>query len=112
MNKWANKQTNGDQELCPIFHLICVVQQIRKFVARTNDDTPLYSMDCKPLYEPKFVTNNYIWELLHNLCHISGGKKVFGFNTTDIGNKNIWSGVDMILFLMNHSSDQIMILGQ
>ena len=37
---------------------------------------------------------------------------MFGFGPADIGNRSLRSGAAMSLFLMKHSSDEIMILGR
>jgi hypothetical protein len=41
-----------------------------------------------------------------------GGKTTFGFNPHEIGNRSIRSGAAMALFLRDHSTAKIMILGR
>ena len=49
---------------------------------------------------------------MRSTCRIHGGKEKFGFDPEEIGNKNLQSGAAMALFLQNHLSDKIMILGR
>jgi hypothetical protein len=61
---------------------------------------------------PLWLTQEFLHDQLHVTCTAGGGKAVFGFDSTDIGiGKNRSIGA-MGLFLMNHSSNMIMILGQ
>jgi hypothetical protein len=41
-----------------------------------------------------------------------GGKRTFGFHPHEIGNRSIRSGATMALFLKDHSTAKIMILGR
>jgi hypothetical protein len=41
-----------------------------------------------------------------------GGKRVFGFDRMDIGTKSVRSGAAMGLFLANHSTERIMLMGR
>jgi hypothetical protein len=46
------------------------------------------------------------------MCTTGGRKAVFGFDRHEIGARSLRSGAAMSLFLMNHSSNKIMILGR
>ena len=112
--KWESRtqEKSGDDVLCPVFRLIRAVQQVQKFIKGANNGTPLCSINCKPSCSSKFITNNFTWEFLREMCEDGRGKSVFGFDPSKIGNKSIQSNAAMSLFLTNHSTDKIMILGR
>ena len=55
-----------------------------------------------------------VLETIREVCRIYGGKKTFGFDPQEIGNKSLRSGAAMALALSrkNHSDMRIMILGR
>ena len=112
--KWESRtqEKSGDEVLCSVYCLIQAVQRVRRFVKGANNETPLCSINCKPSYRSKFITNNFTWNFLREICEDGGGKSAFGFDPSKIGNKSIQSGAAMSLFLTNHSADKIMILRQ
>jgi hypothetical protein len=57
------------------------------------------------------IGNAFVRKLLRHTCPVFGGFKTFGFHPPEIGNKSLWSGAAMSLFLMDHSPAKIMILG-
>ena len=67
--------------------------------------------DCKR-HRSKFITQEFTLNFMREVCRIYGGYSRFGFHPTEIGNKSIRSGAAMALFLTDHSSDKIMILGR
>ena len=88
-----------------------MVQRVIRFVRGANADTPLCAIDVKGT-RSKFITQDYTLQFMRKVCRFYGGKTRFGFDPEDIGNKSIRSGAAMALFLTDHSSDQIMILGR
>jgi hypothetical protein len=55
-----------------------------------------------------------VLETIRDVCRIYGGKKTFGFDPPEIGNKSLRSGAAMALALShrNHSEMKIMIVGR
>lgn len=49
---------------------------------------------------------------MRHACTLFGGRDTFGFDAHDIGNKSLRSGAAMTLFIQNHSTAKIMILGR
>jgi hypothetical protein len=49
---------------------------------------------------------------LRHTCSVLGGKKEFGYYAKEIGTNSIQSDAAMGLFLMNHSSERIMLMGR
>ena len=101
----------GDPDLCPVVHLARAVKRVRKFVPDANKKTPLCTVSIKGR-KSNFITQEFTLRLLKDTCEEWGGAEKFGFSKDEIGNKSIRSGAAMALFLRNHSSDKIMILGR
>lgn len=98
-----------EELLCPILRLSRAVQQVHRFVPDADDLTPLCSIKIGQL---KFITQSKIRDLLWRTCKCWGGESRFGFNENQIGNKSLRLGAAMALFLKNHLSNRIMILGR
>ena len=91
-------------------------QAIRKAVQRITS-TNKKSKDtllCSVVIDDKefLINNQFTLCLLRYACATFGGKKVFGFDAHEIGNKSLRSGAAMALFMKNHSVSKIMILGR
>lgn len=104
----TQNKTN-DPLLCPVLWFGRAVQRVYRFLPSIDDLTPLCSINFR---RSKFVTQTQTCDLLRKTCEDWGGESRFGFNAKQIGNKSFRSGAAMALFLKNHSSDKIMILGR
>jgi hypothetical protein len=104
------QRRTGDRVLCPILRWGRAVKQILATIPNTSDATPLCIV--RSHGEAKLITNTFTKQLLRHTCSFYGGQKVFGFHHHEIGNRSIRSGAAMALFLMDHSSAKIMILGR
>ena len=87
------------------------MQRVLRFVPDANVDTPICAINPRRC-RSKFITQDYTLKFMREVCDYYGGCQRFGFDSSEIGNKSIRSGAAMALFLMDHSSDQIMILGR
>jgi hypothetical protein len=58
------------------------------------------------------IHNEFTLNLLRSTCAMFGGKPTFGFHPHEIGNRSIRSRAAMALFLKDHSTAKIMILGR
>jgi hypothetical protein len=58
------------------------------------------------------LASGFLRSQLQHACATLGGKKVFGFGPMDIGTKSLRSGAAMGLFLANHSTERIMLMGR
>jgi hypothetical protein len=115
-------QKNGDKndkrtqrrtlhvDLCPVKRSASLVGRIICLVPGYNDETTLNTVNIDGV--PVRLTQEFLRDQLRATCTAGGGKAVFGFDSTEIGTRSIRSGAAMSLFLMNHSSDKIMILGR
>jgi len=101
-----------DKTLCPVLRFGRAVQRVRQYVPGACDDTPLCSINDPVSISASTITSAFTLKFLRDTCRIHGGKEKFGFDPKDIGNKSPRSGAAMALFLQNHSSDRIMILGR
>lgn len=117
-------QKNGDKfdmrtqgrtkraDLDPVLRLGWAVLRIRRRVIGWDDDTDLCTIGTTP--NRLRITDKLVLETIREVCRIYGGKKTFGFDPQEIGNKSLRSGAAMALALSrkNHSDMRIMILGR
>ena len=102
---------SGHSQLCPVLCFARAVLRVRLFVPSANNNTLLCAIH-NSRRRSHFITNDFTLKLIRQTCDLWGGRRVFGFSSKHIGNRSIRSGAAMSLFLMNHSSDKIMILGR
>jgi hypothetical protein len=97
-------------DLCPVKRAASIVHRIHQRVPGYDSTTPINTihMDGRAVR----LTQGYLRDQLRATCTAGGGKAVFGFDRNEIGTRSLRSGAAMSLFLMNHSSDKIMILGR
>ncbi len=98
--------------MCPALRFCRVVQR----VLRTVPDVTPHTLICA-LYNPNtqqttHLQDEFTLNLLRSTCAMFGGKSTFGFHPHEIGNRSIRSGAAMALFLKDHSTAKIMILGR
>jgi hypothetical protein len=100
---------SGHQFLCPVLRWSSAVQHIITTTPGWNKQTTL----CLVVLDGETVKigNAFVRKLFRHTCSAFGGFKTFGFHPPEIGNKSLWSGAAMSLFLMDHSPAKIMILG-
>jgi hypothetical protein len=58
------------------------------------------------------LTDQFTLDLIRQTCAMFGGKPTFGFHPHEVGNRSLRSGAAMALFLKDHSTAKIMILGR
>jgi hypothetical protein len=104
------QRRTGDRVLCPILRWGRAVQRILRTIPDCSAQTPLCAF--RSHGKVQLLTNNFSKLLLRHTCSFYGGYKAFGFHPHEIGNRSIRSGAAMALFLMDHSSAKIMILGR
>ena len=102
---------SGQNLLCPVWCFARAITRVRKYVPGANDQTLLSSIRCKS-YRGDYIYSDYTLWFIKRICSQCGGARSFGFDESEIGNKSIRSGAAMSLFLMNHSTDKIMVLGR
>jgi hypothetical protein len=97
-------------DLCPVKRAASLVHRIHRLVPGYDLTTTVNTiqMDGRAVR----LTQDYLRDQLQATCTAGGGKAVFGFDSNEIGTRSLRSGAAMSLFLMNHSSDKIMILGR
>lgn len=105
------QQRAGHPILCPVLRLASAVKRLLSTVPTATADTPLCTFHI-PGSNPSRVTSAFTRRLLRDTCRIFGGQDTFGFHHHEIGNRSIRSGAAMALFLNNHSTAKIMILGR
>ena len=96
--------------LCPCKRLVRAVQRI----LHTHPDCTPNTYLCSVCIDNKQyrLTNTFTRNLMRHACTLFGGKATFGFSASEIGNKSLRSGAAMTLFIQNHSTAKIMILGR
>jgi hypothetical protein len=101
-----------DPLLCPAFRLGRVVQRVLLTVPGVTERTLLCTLYNKDTKQTTHLQDEFTLNLLRSTCAMFGGKSTFGFNPHEIGNRSIRSGAAMALFLKDHSTAKIMILGR
>ena len=110
MDRRTQRKT-GHHFLCPVLRFGRAVQRVLAHVPDASPDTPVCTIH-SPLHNGKYINNKYTLNLIRSTCKLFGGKEKFGFDPLEIGNKSLRSGAAMALFLKNHSTAKIMILGR
>jgi hypothetical protein len=101
-----------DPILCPVRRFARVVLRILLSVPNASPTTMFCTVGTKPSCAPTHINSDYTLHLLRSTCAMFGGKMTFGFHPHEIGNRSICSGAAMALFLKDHSTAKIMILGR
>jgi hypothetical protein len=113
-NKDKNcRRTQGrtaDPVLCPVCRSASLIQRIRRLAPHFDDTTTINTMTVAGVTLQ--LASGYLCSQLRHACTILGGKAEFGYDAQEIGTKSIRSGAAMGLFLMNHSSKRIMLMGR
>jgi hypothetical protein len=101
-----------DPLLCPVTSLGHAAQRVLNSVPDAGLDTLLCSVYNPSSSLVSLLSDEYTLNLLRSTCAMFGGKPVFGFHPHEIVNRSIRSGAAMALFLKDHSTAKIMILGR
>jgi hypothetical protein len=109
MDKPTQRRTT-DPILCPVKRAASLVERILRRVPNHSAATTINTVHLQGV--TLTLTGEFFRDRLRATCSTYGGKAEFGFNAHEIGTKSIWLGAAMSLFLMNNSSDRIMLLGR
>jgi hypothetical protein len=112
-DKRSQKRTE-DPVLCPVWQAASLIERVRRLVPGFTGATAVNTCTHKAsqvLVVILQLASGYLRSQLHHLCSSLGDKKVFGFDSMDIGTKSIRSGAAMGLFLANHLTKRIMLMG-
>jgi hypothetical protein len=109
MDKRTQRRTT-DAILCPVKRAASLVERILRLVPAHSTATTINTVHLQGA--TLTLTGEFLRDRLRATCSTYGGKAEFGFDPHEIGTKSIRSGAAMSLFLMNNSSDRIMLLGR
>ena len=109
-NARRSQKRTADPVLCPVRRTASLIQRIRRLVPNFKGSTPMNTMCINGATLQ--LASGFLRSQLRHACSVLGGKKEFGYDANDIGTKSIRSGAAMGLFLMNHSSERIMLMGR
>jgi hypothetical protein len=101
-----------DRLLCPANRLGRAVQRVLHSVPNATPHTLLCALYNSTTQQTTHLQDEFTLNLLRSTCAMFGGKSTFGFQPHEIGNRSIRSGAAMALFLKDHSTAKIMILGR
>lgn len=104
------QQRTNNTTLCPVNHSASLVQQILLQLPDPSRSTTINTALLNGRVMQ--ITGAYIQTQLWATCHTYGRKAQFGFDTNEIVTKSILSGAAMALFLRNHLTGRIMIMGR
>jgi hypothetical protein len=103
-----SQQRTESRILCPIRRWSSIVQRQRRMGIK--DTQPVYTV--RQNKKTQFITTTFVKNILRTTCRLFGAKDEFGFDPSEIGIKSIRSAAAMSLFLADHSTPKIMILGR
>jgi hypothetical protein len=110
----TQKRTD-DPVHCPVRRAASLIERIRRLVpvfpgSLTAINTCMHR--AKEGLVKLQLARGFLRSQLRHACSALGGKKVFGFDSEDIGTKSIRSGAAMGLFLANHLTERIVLMGR
>jgi hypothetical protein len=113
-NARRTQKRTDDPVLCPVRRAASLVDRIRRLVPGFSGSTTIntYMHQAREGPVKLQLASGFLRSQLRHACSTLGGKKVFGFDSNDIGTKSIRSGAAMGLFLANHSGERIMLMGR
>jgi hypothetical protein len=106
------QRRTDDPSLCPGLRLGRAVQRVIRTVPNTTPHTLVCALYNTTTKQINHLQDEFTLNLLRSTCAMFGGKSTFGFHPHEIGNRSIRSGAAMALFLKDHSTAKIMILGR
>ena len=113
-NARRTQKRTDDPVLCPVRRAASLIERIRRLVPGFSGSTTIntYMHKAREGLVQLQLASGFLRSQLRNACSSLGGKRVFGFDKQDIGTKSIRSGAAMGLFLANHSTERIMLMGR
>jgi hypothetical protein len=109
-NDTRSQRRTSDPVLCPVRRSASLVERIRRLVPNHSPTTLMNTLFLNDTILQ--LSSAFLRTRLRVTCTALGGKPTFGYTATDIGTKSLRSGAAMALFLMNHSTERIMLLGR
>jgi hypothetical protein len=109
-NDTRSQRRTSDSVLCPVRRSASLVERIRRIVPSPKATTTMNTIYVRNTVLQ--LSSDFLQTRLRVTCTALGGKDVFGYSAADIGTKSLRSGAAMALFLMNHSTERIMLLGR
>jgi hypothetical protein len=100
-----------DPLLCPTSRFGRAVQRVHQCVPNPPPTTLLCTIS-DTAGSTSLLTDQFTLDLIRQTCAMFGGKSTFGFHPHEVGNRSLRSGAAMALFLKDHSTAKIMILGR
>jgi hypothetical protein len=113
-NARRTQKRTDDPVLCPVRRAASLIERIRRLVPGFSGSTTIntYMHKAREGLVQLQLASGFLRSQLRHACSTLGGKRVFGFDKQDIGTKSIRSGAAMGLFLANHSTERIMLMGR
>ena len=102
----------GNGRFCPVIAWARVCRRVRRHFPNAPPDKMVCSLRDPSSGQPTQITAEGVSHLLRSTCRIKGSKTRFGFRPEDLGSRSIRSGAAMALFMMDHSTEKIKILGR
>jgi hypothetical protein len=114
-DRGSQKRTD-DPALCPVQRAASLIERVRRLTPGFTGDAVINTCAHKAsqgILVTLQLGSGFLRSQSRHACSALRGKKVFGFDSTDIGTKSIRSGAtSMGLFLANHSTERIMLMGR
>jgi hypothetical protein len=110
-NDWRSQKRTDDPVLCPVRRAASLIERIWRMVPGFTVATTVKTCAQHSRKGPVTLqlASGFPRTQLRPTCATLG---VFCFDHMDIGAKSVWSGAAMGLFLANHSTERIMLMGR
>ena len=102
----------GHATFCPVKAWSRAYQRVLRHFPHAGMRTTICSLRDHHSGRRVEVSSTGVAELLRKICRLRGAKNRFGFKPENLGSRSIRSGAAMSLFMMNHSTERIKILGR
>lgn len=102
----------GHDTFCPVRSWARAFQRVLRHFPKAGNNNTICSLRDHHSGKRVEISSTGVAELLRKTCRLHGAKNRFGFKPEDLGSRSIRSGAAMSLFMMNHSTERIKILGR
>lgn len=110
-NEKRTQRKTGRKWLCPVRAWGRACQRANTKHDKKRPEQPVCIFTSKNGRQTQ-ITDSQVIQSLRTSCKVNGGRERYGFGPEEIGSRSIRSGAAMSLFIANHSTERIKILGR
>ena len=102
----------GHVSFCPVLAWAQAYRRVLRHFPLADKNTTICSLRDHHSGKRVEISSAGVAGLLQSICRLRGARDRFGYKPEDLGSRSIRSGAAMSLFMMNHSTERIKILGR